>query len=377
MQARAGATPLGALLAEQIREHGPITFAEYMEACLYHPQYGYYAKPGQQPQRDYFTSVDAGPLFGRLLARQFEEIWVQIGKPDPYPLVEAGAGIGTLAKCVLDFTAESFPDFYAALRYIAVERSETRRAAQASWVDQHVKRGRFVSAADAPGEIPVGCIFSNELMDAMPVHRVVLERGELRELHVAAVEGRLCEQASPLSSSRIAEYFAEQGIRLREGQQAEAGLTARDWIRHAGERLRRGFIVTVDYGREARELYDERHMRGTLLAYERHRASEEYYRAPGEQDLTAHANFTALDLWGQGSGLIRTGLTTQSSFLLALARKSGFADVEMAGASEQEKVRARLRFKTLIHPEGMGETFQVFIQHKEVESPRLSGLEPL
>jgi SAM-dependent MidA family methyltransferase len=370
-------TPLGALLAEQIREHGPSTFADYMEACLYHLQCGYYATTGRQPRCDYFTSVDVGPLFGRLLARQFEEMWIQLGRPDPCWLVEAGAGTGTLAKCVLNFTAESFPYFYAALRYIAVELSEARRAVQTSLLREHTRAGRFSSAADLPAEIAVGCIFSNELLDAMPVHRVVQECGELRELYVAADAGRFRDQVGPLSSPRIAEYFAEQGIVLHEGQQAEAGLAACDWIRDAGKRLRRGFVLTIDYGREARELYDERHMRGTLLAYERHRASEEFYRAPGEQDLTAHVNFTALELWGKRSGLIRTGLTTQSNFLLALARSSKFGDVETAGASEQEKTRTRLLFKTLIHPEGMGETFQVFIQHKGVDSPRLSGLEPL
>jgi SAM-dependent MidA family methyltransferase len=242
---------------------------------------------------------------------------------------------------------------------------------------EHARVGRFRSAADLPAEIRAGCIFSNELLDAMPVHRLVQERGKQREVYVAAEVRPFRDQVGPLSSSRIAEYFAEQGIVLREGQQAEAGLAACDWIRNAGERLRRGFVLTIDYGREARELYDERHMRGTLLAYERHRASEEFYRAPGEQDLTAHVNFTALELWGKRSGLIRTGLTTQSNFLLALARSSNFGDVETAGAGEQEKTRTRLLFKTLIHPEGMGETFQVFIQHVGVDSPRLSGLEPL
>lgn len=370
-------TPLGAFLAERIRERGPITFAEYMEACLYHPQYGYYAKLGQQPRRDYFTSVDVSPLFGRLLARQFEEIWVQLDRPDPFWLIEAGAGIGSLAKCVLDFVGESFPDFYAAVRYIGVERSETRRLAQPRLLKQHAELGRFSSGAEPPTEIAVGCIFSNELLDAMPVHRVFEERRKLGELYVAVEGGGFCDQPGSLSSPRIAEYFAEQAIVLHEGQQAEAGLAARDWIRDAGNRLRRGFVLSIDYGREGRELYNEQHMRGTLLAYDRHRASEELYRAPGEQDLTAHVNFTALELWGKGSGLTPTGLTTQSSFLLALARRSNFVDLEIAGAGEQEKLSARLLFKTLIHPEGMGETFQVFIQHKGIESPRLTGLEPL
>jgi SAM-dependent MidA family methyltransferase len=376
-QPHAVTTPLGRLLAEQIRERGPITFAEYMEACLYHPEFGYYTKVAQVARRDYVTSVDVSPLFGRLLARQFEEMWVLLGRPDPFWLVEAGAGNGGLAKVILDFAADSLGDFYAALRYVAVDRSESRRIAQAPGLDSHIRGGRCEPAAEMPREVPEGCIFSNELFDAMPVHRVVQQGGDLRELNVDLDRGHFVERAGPLSSERIVEFFAEQGIALCEGQQAEAGLAASDWIQNAGESLRRGFILTIDYGHEACELYDERHMRGTMLAYEQHRASEEFYRVPGEQDLTAHVNFTALDLWGKRGGLARTGLTTQSNFLLALARKSNFADVEASGAPEQERMRRRLLFKTLIYPEGMGETFQVFIQHKGIESPRLSGLEPL
>ena len=133
----------------------------------------------------------------------------------------------------------------------------------------------------------------------------------------------------------------------------------------------------MDYGREARELYNERHMRGTLLAYHQHRAGEDFYRAPGEQDLTAHVNFTALDLWGRRAGLERAGLVSLAQFLLALGRGNEFADLYEEGQSEVERLRARLLLKNLIHPEGMGETFQVFIQYKGVETPLLTGLEPL
>jgi SAM-dependent MidA family methyltransferase len=175
----------------------------------------------------------------------------------------------------------------------------------------------------------------------------------------------------------LAEYFAEQRIELAEGQQAEAGLAARSWIEEAGRRLGRGFVVTIDYGHEAAELYDERHMRGTLLAYDRHRASEDYFRAPGEQDMTAHINFTALDLWGRRAGLARTGLVLQGHFLLVLGRDNDFADLHEEAASERERLRARLLFKNLIYPEGMGEMFRVFIQHKGIERPQLTGLAPL
>lgn len=370
-------TPLAAILAERIRARGPMTFAEYMDACLYHPEHGYYSKVDQQPRRDYFTSVDVSPMFGRLLARQFREMWQQLGRPDPFWLVEAGAGTAALAKQILDCAAESLGEFYAALRYVAVERSAPRRAAQALTLAQHLKSGRVACSSDLPAEIPQGCVFSNELLDAMPVHRVLLENGVLRELYVAPGDDGFHEQAGPPSSSALEEYFAEQGIVLQDQQQAEACLEACRWIEEVVGKLGRGFVLTIDYGHPAQELYDERHMRGTLLAYARHRASEDYFHAPGEQDLTAHVNFTALEIWGQRGGLTRTGFTSQSNFLLAIARHTQFEDLQSQGMNEEQQMRARLLFKTLIYPEGMGETFQVLVQHKGVETPRLAGFDPL
>ncbi|MFY9528048.1 MAG: SAM-dependent methyltransferase [Candidatus Acidiferrales bacterium] len=377
MHARVERTPLAELLAERIRLHGPITFADYMESCLYHPEYGYYSRADHAYRRDYYTNVDVRPIFGRLLARQLHEIWAVMGKPAPFGLVEAGAGNGDLARQVLDFLSESFRDFYLVLDYSAVEMSPTRRAAHSLTLTRHLTEGRAQSVAELPTNIAAGCIFSNELLDALPVHRVVQDRDGLREIYVDFAGGRFCEQVGPVSTPQVHDYFFKQKITLAAGQQAEAGLAACRWISEAGQRLGRGIILTIDYGREARELYDERHMRGTLLAYTRHRASEDFYNAPGEQDLTAHVSFTALDIWGRRSGLDRTGLTSQSNFLLAIARMTAFTDLEREDASEAEKLRARLLFKTLIHPEGMGETFHVFAQHKGIERPALMGLESL
>jgi SAM-dependent MidA family methyltransferase len=375
MASRSEPTPLALILAERIRSHGPITFAEYMEACLYHPVHGYYTKAEQEPRRDYFTSVDASPLFGRLLARQFQEMWCAIGRPDAFWLVEAGAGTGQLAKQVLDFAAEAWPDFYEALRFLAVERSSARRTVQS--MGAHIARAKFASQEELRDEIPCGCIFSNELIDAMPVHRVMREGNELREMYVGLGKNGLCDEMGRLSSNALGEYFSEQQIALVDEQQAEVNLVASRWIEEAGRTLKRGFILTIDYGHEAKELYDERHMKGTLLAYERHRAGEDWFRAPGKQDLTAHVNFSALDLYGRRSGLVRAGFTSQSNFLLALARHGNFVDLQSDELSEAEQTQRRLLFKTLINPEGMGETFQVLVQHKGIETVNLAGLQPL
>lgn len=370
-------TPLADLLAARIRERGPITFAEYMAECLYHPGHGYYSKPEARRFADYYTSADVHPIFGRLLARQFREMWEVLGRPVPFTLVEAGAGVGRLASHVLDFASRALPEFYVALHYVAVERSAARRAALATALAPHIASGRVTPAAEMPERLTEGCVFSNELLDALPVHRVVRESGALREIYVALRGEAFAEHSGPLSTPLLADYFRMQGIELREGQQAEVCVEACSWIENASSGLERGFVLTVDYGREARELYDERHMRGTLLAYHRHRASEDFFAAPGEQDLTAHVNFTALEIMGQRSGLLRTGLVSQSRFLMALGRANEFADLYDPWQSETERVRARLLLKNLVYPEGMGETFQVFIQHKGIDRPALTGLEPL
>jgi SAM-dependent MidA family methyltransferase len=304
-------------------------------------------------------------------------MWTVLGQPKPFALVEAGAGTGRLAKQVLDCARESLGEFYSATRYVAVERSAVRRTAQATNLADHIANERFCAREELPAEIPNGCIFSNELFDAFGVHRVMRANEDLREVYVTHSQNGFCEELEPLSSTTIAEYFNAQGITLREGQMAEANLAACNWIEDAARRLNRGFVLTNDYGYEAQQLYDERHMRGTLLAYDRHRAGEDFYRAPGAQDLTAHVNFSALDLWGARGGLIRAGFTSQTNFLLALARHSNFADLENTGASEHEKLAARSQLKTLIHPERMGETFKVLIQRKGIDSVTLAGLQPL
>ncbi len=231
---RSNPTPLAAILAEQIKSRGRITFAEYMDACLYHPEHGYYTKADQSERRDYITSVDVTPVFGRLLARQFHEMWIVLGRPQPFTLVEAGAGTGRLAKQVLDCTRESLGEFYSATQYVAVERSAVRRTAQIQNLEDHIASGRFCSSEELPAEIPNGCIFSNELFDAFAVHRVLHANEELREVYVTHARNGFCEELGPLSSMAIAEYFKAQGINLHEGQTAEVNLSACDWIEDAG-----------------------------------------------------------------------------------------------------------------------------------------------
>ena len=366
-------TPLAELLAERIRRCGPLTFADYMRECLYHPVHGYYSKAEQTRFADYYTSADVHPIFGRLLARQFAEMWESLGRPEEFTVVEAGAGAGRLATHVLDFCATKLPAFYNSLRYVAVERSAARREQTIANLKRHATAGHFAGSAEIPARIAAGCLFSNELIDALPVHRVVKESGALKEIFVDFRDGRFLSATAPFSTCAIAEYFATQGVILQEGQYAEAGLEACDWITEVGRRLERGYVLTIDYGHHAAGLFDDHHMRGTLLAYQNHRVTEDVYVSPGEQDLTAHVNFTALEMWGKRSGLETAGVISQTAFLLALGQRNEFADLYDERQTEAERVRARLQLKTLIHPEGMGERFQVLLQRKGSVRRRLTG----
>ncbi len=363
-------TPLEELLAERIRRYGPIPFADFMRESLYHPMYGYYSKAESQRFTDYYTSVDVHPIFGRLLARKFAWMWEQLERPKEFVLVEAGAGVGRLAQHILNFCEAKLPEFYAAVRYVAVERSAARREQAAMRLKHHDEAGHVHIGPEIPAHIPAGCVFSNELIDALAVHRVVMRGSTLREIFVGCENGKFVDVIAPVLTCAIHEYFATQGIVLNEGQHAEAGLEACDWITEVGRRIDLGFVLTIDYGHRAPELFDERHMRGTLLAYREHRVSEDFYASPGEQDLTAHVNFTALETWGKRSGLETAEFTSQTAFLLALGEGNEFADLYDPGQSEAEQIRARLQLKTLIHPEGMGERFQVLVQRKSSRAGR-------
>ena len=369
-------TPLTDILVEGIRQEGPLTFAAFMEACLYHPEHGYYTRPAQQGgPRDYFTSPDTGPLFARLLARQLREMWEALGRPRTFTLIECGAGTGRLAGQILTAAAEQAHLFALALRAVLVERSPRLQAQMSTALAE------FGDQVEVTGAMPslgvTGCVLSNELVDALPVHRVVQRGEQLREIYVSAREGELVEIESEPSASTLAAYLRKFGSPLEDGHIAEVHLAALDWLARAATALQRGFLFTIDYGHRARELYGPAHQRGTLLAYRQHRAHEDWLGWPGEQDLTAHVNFTALEERGKELGLETLGYRDQAGFLLALARAAEFADIETAESGDREKMAARLSLRQLIHPEGMGESFKVLMQAKRAAGARLSGLDPL
>jgi len=365
------------ILLDLIRRAGSLSFERYMELCLYHPEHGYYMQGGERTgmRGDYFTSPDLHPVFARLIARQAGEMWERLGRPPRFTWVEMGPGRGYFSHDFLAGAKHQNPAFYDAIEYIAVEPSERQRA--------HL-RERIAAADFAPnirivpslGEVDqvTGCFFSNELVDAFPVHVVTRSSGRLKEIHVAAKGGRLIEKIGPMSGTELAAAVARYAPDLEEGHRAEINLRAAEWMRAVAARLGRGFAITIDYGDLAPRLYTLDRPRGTLMAYREHSAGEDFYRSPGETDLTAHVNFSALIDAGNEAGLELAGFTTQERFLLALGEENAFRDICDPGESEIEQLQARLKLKRLINPEGMGNIFKVLIQQRGVEPAKLTGL---
>jgi len=377
MTATLNNTPLKNQLLELLRRSAPITFERYMELCLYHPEHGYYMQGRERTgiQGDYFTSPDLHPIFARLVARQAAEMWEALGRPSPFTWVEMGPGRGWFARDFLAWVKCHQPDLFSALDYVAVEigapqRHRLRERFAEDKIEQEV---RIAESLERVEQI-VGCFFSNELVDAFPVAVVTRTGGRLKEIYVTADGDQLAEKTGPLSSTALAAAVARYAHGLEEGHRVEMNLRAMDWIRAVAAKLARGFVITVDYGDMAKRLYTPDRPRGTAMAYRGHTVTEDFYGAPGECDLTAHVNFSALIDAGRDAGLETIGFTTQERFLLALGEGNQFSDLYESGQSETEQLQARLKLKRLINPEGMGNIFKVLIQQRGVPPVDLTGM---
>ena len=360
------------LILEEIRSRGPIPFSRYMELCLYHPEWGYYARPQEKFGKagDFYTSSDVHAVFGRLLARQFEEMWRALGEPARLELIELGPGRGLFARDVLDWSQAKFPKFFEALHYVLVERSAGLRQRLFDTLQAQVKRGKAEVAEKMPAGREHAIVFANEFFDALPVE-VIDARGRVL---VAEQEGKFVETFAPLEEAHL-EIIAEHSVRPQAGERVEFCQQAIDQIFLAGEAMKRGFAVVIDYGYTQQEQVAGRHL-DTLMCYREHRASEDPYEAPGEQDITAHVNFSALEAWAEKAFLYKLGFVTQSQFLLGIGEETQFADAFEGCSLPQEHAKVALQLKHLVTPAGMGETFHVMVLGKGVEgAPRLSGLE--
>jgi SAM-dependent MidA family methyltransferase len=369
------------IIVSRIRERGPITVAEFMELALYHSGRGYYASAARRSGRggDFFTSVDVGPLFGEMVAVQLDEMWHVLATHGAahLHLVEVAAGDGRLTRDVLDAAASEPFEFLHHTRVTLIDRSAAALAAHtATFPPPDADAAHSLattipieSRVDLPSHI-TGVILANELLDAMPVHVIEVTEAGLVEIYVGLQDGRLAECPGPLSDPAIRDYIDRMNVRLEAGTRIEAGLRAAQWMRDAADALERGFLLLLDYGHEARELYSAVHAGGTLTTYRRHAAGMQHWLdEPGEADLTSHVNLTAIRLAAESAGLHTLGITDQTYFLTALGLLQ-----RLSSASDQAAVSRRLAAKTLLMPGGLGSTMKVIVFAKNVGHPRLRGL---
>jgi SAM-dependent MidA family methyltransferase len=376
-------------IEQEIRERGPIPFSRYMELCLYEPHLGYYARHAGQFGKagDFYTASDVHAVFGRLLARQFEEMWRALRSPERIEILELGPGRGLFAQDVLDCSEKKFRDFFRALHYTLAEHSPALRERLKDRLSRHIESGT-ASLATGEGtasavpiqlpqhvralapEVPV-IVFANEFFDALPVE-VISPKGTL---HVDVQDGRCMETWAP-ASPEVLDFIEHYSVHPEAGARVEASLRAQRYMAGVAQSVQRGFIIAIDYGYTRSEQLAGRH-RGTVMTYRQHSASPNPYEAPGEQDITAHVNFTALAAAAEQHGMQAHELLTQSQFLLGIGEQNQFADAFEECRLPQERAKVALQLKHLVTPAGMGEIFHVLLASKGVDPTSVASLSGL
>lgn len=338
-----GRPELLSLIRDEIEEDGPITFARFMERALYEPGLGYYATSRDRTTRagDFLTAPELHPIFGRVVARQVDEMWRRLGEPAGFTVREYGAGRATLGAAMP-----------AHLRYQPVEFADR-----------------------VPDRPIVGCVLANEFLDALPVHRVVMHEGRLRELYVGWSGERPIEVTGELSSPALADWFTDAGVELAESQRAEACPSMNDWLAEVGSTLERGYVLIIDYAAEPVELYGPRRRDGTLRAFREQHVGREVLSGVGRQDITATVDLGALERFARGAGLTWLGRTTQTEFLAGCGFEELLAE-ERARAGEDWTAQLELRSAVgrLLDPRALGGYAVVVLGRKLPDEPPLSGL---
>jgi SAM-dependent MidA family methyltransferase len=344
-------------IRSEIRKKGPMRFDEFMRHALYHPENGYYTKrPKIGREGDFYTSVSVGPLFGRLLARQFWQMWHLLDKPEPFWIAEQGAHDGQLARDILEWCQVETPDFRGALRYAIVD-------------GPHITDTLSRSLVQLERDKPTGVFFSNELVDAFPVRAVAFRRGEWHERSVVVGPDGFSWVEKPIESLDLKLAVAERKIPETEGYVTEISLRARDWMEKVGQAMHRGYVVTIDYGFRSHHYYAPMRTTGTLTAYAKHKRAQNVLAQVGEQDLTTHVDFTWLARAGRRGGLTHLGFVDQQHFL------TGIAHEELSGAEGPRTGIAENTgaFQTLTHPQHLGAKFFALVQGKDAPK-ELDGL---
>jgi SAM-dependent MidA family methyltransferase len=358
--------PLSDIIIQKIKDEGPISFRDFMDMSLYYPGLGYYTSDGNKIGRsgDYYTSPELTPAFGAMIAKQIEEMWVILGEKE-FTVVEFGAGNGRLAYDILEHLKLN-KDLYALLKYCIIEKSPAMREKEKLVLTEKVT---WHDSIEELGEIS-GCILSNELPDNFPVHRVMMH-DELMEIFVDHKDG--FKEVFIPADAALKAYLTELQVELPRGFKTEINLEAILWMNKIAPVLKEGFVITIDYGYPSNELYSESRSNGTLMCFNKHHINNYPYQNIGEQDITAHVNFSALCHWGLKNGLDFCGLTNQANFLLSLGIKDYLVRMKNGGRSMMEIARenAFITYTLLLD---MGVKFKVLIQRKGIEEHELSGL---
>ena len=364
-------------ITQRIQSTGPLRLADYIELALYHPQLGYYTRADRRSGAggDFFTSVDVGGVFGEYLARQFDEMRQLMGNAT-LDLVEAAAGSGRLSRAVLAAAADHHDELYEAARLTLVERSGAARAMQPDVLGHHA--AKLAGSTAAVPERVRGIIFANELLDAFPVHALTMTDDGLREVYVdldSKTSDRFVERLGAPSDAAAA-HLERFRIALEPGWRIEVSPAMVEWVETAGMRLQRGFLVLIDYGHEAAELYSATHATGTLTTYRAHVQPDGERQAwlddPGDVDITAHVDLTAVRTTAEAVGLRTLAVVDQTYFLLGLGAGESAED-DSPENEGLEALRRRLALKTLLVPGGLGSTHKVLIFGKDVGTPTLRG----
>ena len=356
------------IIIEKIHSQGPISFRDFMEMALYYPALGYYTSEKEKigTAGDFYTSATLSPVFGAMIGRQLEEMWRLLDK-EPFTIIEYGAGTGKLCHDILEYLKNN-AELYEKLRYCIIEKSDTMQEQEKSSLHEKVTWHTAIS------EIPeiVGCVISNELLDNFAVHQVIMQE-ELMEVYVDYHDD-FVEVLRP-ASQEIKDYFAELSVQLPKGFQTEVNLQAIDWITQIAKSLKKGYVLTIDYGYPSALLYSEQRKCGTLLCYNRHSVNDHPYSDIGNQDITSHVNFSALCHWGFKNGLLCCGLTDQANFLLGL----GFKEYLQNSRELKENTITTVMEETFLSHillQDMGTKYKVLIQRKGVSLQPLLGLQP-
>ena len=365
-------------IRDLIQKNGRITFAQFMQACLYSPRGGFYSSRGNSISTHFGTSPASHPVFGALIACQLEQMWHLLGDPPVFHVIEVGSGDGALAQSIVHACWRMAPRLAQVLYYVAADYEPRWLQSPDHTFDWDNGTGDWMSPSRRDAILAVqrvkteglrafrnvvGCILCNELIDNFPVHRFAIQGGRVKEVFVTSAGGNLTEVLDEPSSPRIEERLTRLGLSLTEGYRGEVNLAMEDWTTQLSRALDHGFILTIDYGQLATDLYSLQNNQGTLVCYNRHVVSRDPYQHIGQQDITCQVDFTSLMRLGDRHGLATVGYALQSQFLTNLGFSSFLDALRTQGLSAARTALSRMAMMTLVDSEEYGD-YKVLAQVK-------------